>query len=77
MPFHYGWARLNVTTFSGEITATLIGYAYETIPNKPIITGKAKGPDVVTVQPASLGQLATGASAIPAWRVKPTTATTH
>jgi hypothetical protein len=75
---HYGWARLNETCArSGENTAILTGYAYETVPNKPIITGKTKGPDMVTLQPASLGHLATGASAIPAWRVKQTTATTH
>jgi hypothetical protein len=40
----------------------LTGYAYETIPNKPIIAGKTKGPDVFTVQPGSLGHLARGAS---------------
>jgi uncharacterized repeat protein (TIGR03803 family) len=50
----------------------LTGYAYETIANKSIIAGKTKGPDVVTVQPASLGHLARGASAIPAWRAKET-----
>ena len=45
---HYGWARIAVTP---GINATLTGYAYETIPNKPIITGKTKGPDVVTLAP--------------------------
>jgi hypothetical protein len=76
---HYGWARLNVPSISQQhgITAVVTGYAYETIPGKPIITGKTKGPDVVTLQPATLGHLATGASAIPAWRVKQTAATTH
>jgi hypothetical protein len=75
---HFGWARLNVPSISHQhgITAVVTGYAYETIPGKPIITGKTKGPDVVTLQPATLGHLATGASAIPAWRVK-TAATTH
>jgi len=61
---HYGWARLNET----EIYATLTGYAYETIPNKPIIAGKTHGKDVITLQGRSLGHLARGASAIPAWR---------
>lgn len=65
---HYGWARLNVTTTGSGIHALLTGYAYETVPNKPIVTGKTKGRDVITVQPASLGHLARGASAIPAWR---------
>jgi hypothetical protein len=55
---HYGWARLKTTACH----ATLTGYAYETIPNKPIITGKTKGPDVITVQPGSLGALAAGAA---------------
>ena len=53
---HYGWARLSVDNFVNDITATLTGYAYETIPNKPIIAGRTKDPDVVTVQPASLGR---------------------
>jgi hypothetical protein len=70
---HYGWARLNVSARAqdgADIIATLTGYAYETTPNKAIIAGKTKGPDVVTVQPATLGHFAQGASAIPAWRVK-------
>ena len=60
-----------------SLSGLLTGYAYETIPNKPIIAGKTKGPDVVTISPASLGHLAAGASAIPSWRVKQTRATTH
>lgn len=70
---HYGWARLNVTLSSQiiyGIQASLTGYAYETIPNKPIITGKTKGPDVITLEPATLGRLAQGASGISAWREK-------
>ena len=75
---HYGWARVSVPAITTNgITAVVTGYAYETIPNRPIITGKTKGPDVVTLQPATLGHLATGASAMPAWRVKQTAATTH
>jgi hypothetical protein len=67
---HYGWARLNVTCSISrrKATGTLTGYAYETIPGKSIIAGKTKGPDVITVQPASLGRLAQGASGISAWR---------
>jgi hypothetical protein len=71
---HYAWARLNasLTPNNGRVraTATLTGYAYETIPNKPIIAGKTHGEDVITLEPASLGHLARGASAIPAWRTK-------
>ena len=65
---YFGWARLSVSFVSPRISAVLTGYAYETIPNKPIIAGKTKGPDVTTVSPASLGHLAAGASAIPALR---------
>jgi hypothetical protein len=67
---HYGWARFSVTTGSEGAVATLTGYAYETIPNKLIIAGKTKGPDVVTWEPATLGRLAQGASGISAWREK-------
>jgi hypothetical protein len=58
---HYGWARLSTAR---RINATLSGYAYETIPNKPIIAGEIKGPDVVTIQPGSLGQLARGVATV-------------
>jgi len=57
---HYGWARLNVTCNQTEVTGTLTGYAYETIPNKPIITGRTKGADDSDVAPATLGRLASG-----------------
>jgi hypothetical protein len=69
---HYGWARLNVTVHGTSVSGTLTGYAYETIPNKPIKAGQTHGKDEAT-----LGHLATGASAIPVWRVKPTAATSH
>jgi hypothetical protein len=75
--YHFAWARMTVTITQNRFSATLTGYAYETISGKAIIAGKTKGPDVITVQPASLGHLAAGASAIPAWRVKRTAATTH
>ena len=62
---HYGWARMNVKVEGLTITGTLTGYAYETIPNKAIITGKTHGKDEV-----SLGALAVGSSAIHGWRQK-------
>jgi hypothetical protein len=78
---HFGWARLNVTLSQGaHIQATLTGYAYETVANKPIITGKTKGPEaddgnatsarvsMPTPVPPSLGLLARGCSALVAWR---------
>jgi hypothetical protein len=60
--FHYGWARLNVRGAKDGFTirAVLTGYAYETVPGKGIIAGQTKGPDVITVQQATLGRLALG-----------------
>src|SRR5579862_158636 len=61
---HYGWARLSVTLGhhrqSDDVSGTLTGYAYETDPEKPIIAGRITGPDVITVQPETLGGLALG-----------------
>lgn len=42
---HFGWARLNVSCKELHVFASLTGYAYETIPNKPIIAGQTKGTD--------------------------------
>jgi hypothetical protein len=77
---HYGWARASVSKFPFAVTLT--GYAYETIPNKPIIAGKTHGaedidpgpgasltnpiPDIP--QPATLGALAMGAPGLSIWR---------
>ena len=61
---HYGWARLSVTLGHhrqyGDVSGTLTGYAYETVPNKAIIAGQITGPDVIAVQPETLGSLARG-----------------
>ncbi len=65
---HYGWARLSVNSCNvNGLKALLTGYAYETVANKPIITGRTNGPDVITVEPATLGHLARGSSAVSAW----------
>lgn len=80
---HYGWARIKVVvkgrsnhfTFATYLT----GYAYETIANKPIVTGKTSGavesgatesgtPASLRPAPAGLGMLSAGASALPIWR---------
>lgn len=65
---HYGWARVSVTVGHrrqlNDVSATLTGYAYETIANKAIIAGDTNAPDAVTEQPDtaphSLGTLALG-----------------
>lgn len=82
---HYGWARLTVELGNHGFRATLTGYAYETIPNKPIIAGKTKGtddasrrteqanvasPGTPAPQPASLGLLAMGSPGLSIWRRK-------
>jgi len=80
---HFGWARVTVTTTGKTFTATLTGYAYETIPNKSIIAGKTKGRDgiddaIAQANPASLtappraaatlGLLAMGSPGLSIWR---------
>jgi hypothetical protein len=80
---HYGWARLSVSVDNDglDIEGTLTGFAYETIPNKPIITGKTEGPEEGSndganpatlneplLQPASLGLLSMGSPALSVWR---------
>jgi hypothetical protein len=76
---HFGWARLAVSVQHFTFTATLTGYAYETIPGKPIIAGATKGPDDAeptaalsshTPEPATLGALALGAPGLSIWRRK-------
>lgn len=60
---HFGWARVRVTkNFTHryfQFTAFLTGYAYETIPGKPIIAGATKGQEE---QEGSLGAFAAGAA---------------
>ncbi len=78
---HYGWARLTVSTQRFMVTATLTGYAYETIPGKPIIAGATTGPEEAeSSAPAStpsselsseattLSVLALGAPGLSIWR---------
>jgi hypothetical protein len=61
---HYGWARFSVTVEHhrqyDDVSGTLAGYAYETVPDKPIIAGQITGSDVITLQPETLGGLALG-----------------
>jgi hypothetical protein len=78
---HYGWVRLSIvgpcTTGGNDL---LTGYAYETIPNKPIIAGKTSGfaaadtrAQYVFPAPSnqpSLGMLAFGTDGLNIWRRK-------
>jgi hypothetical protein len=78
---HFGWARLTVNSGTGNISARLTGFAYETQVGKPIIAGSTAGDEDAeitgtepafgqrTIGPAAqLGLLAAGAPAIPIWR---------
>ncbi len=71
---HYGWVRSTIITEPGTSwSATITGYAYETVANKPIKAGTA-ATAAANVEashgPAgpSLGMLAAGAEAMPLWR---------
>ncbi|MGA9967401.1 MAG: hypothetical protein WBQ10_19550 [Terriglobales bacterium] len=77
---HFGWARVKIASMY-PYKIFLTGYAYETIPNKPIVTGETKGPDDGTVgqpapatlgapmpPPVTLGILALGSPALSIWR---------
>jgi len=57
---HFGWARLNMTA-NKSATATLVDWAYETIPDTPIIAGAVPEPSSL-----SLGFLALGAVGVAA-----------
>jgi hypothetical protein len=78
---HFGWARFDVRIYrnpEAAINAVLTGYAYETIPNQPIVTGQTKETNdtarlnvsrtTPAPQPATLAILAQGAPALSIWR---------
>jgi hypothetical protein len=82
---HYGWARIEVHADRLKVTARLTGYAYETVANRPIVTGLTHAPfdegaeassghagKLPTAEPASLGCLAEGAPGVKAWRATAT-----
>jgi hypothetical protein len=63
---HFGWARLNVTCSGGMVNPVLTGYAYETVADRPILTGRERGSDesndsTSAASSGSLGRLAQGA----------------
>jgi hypothetical protein len=80
---HYGWARLTTGDCAPPgLSGTLTGYAYETIANRPILTGKTQGREesssidqpnpaslgTPAAGPATLGALAIGAPGLSIWR---------
>ncbi len=85
---HFGWIRLTVTSNvklkKPTLEATITGWAYETVANKPIKAGTAAtagnaGEPTVRIQAPeelhnqdqpgpSLGMLARGAESLPMWR---------
>jgi hypothetical protein len=72
---HFGWVRMTVTSDKVlSITGTITGYAYETVPNKPIVAGTAatSAAEALVGQQsgASLGMLASGADGLALWRSK-------
>jgi hypothetical protein len=73
---HYGWARI---VHDQATSWRLTGYAYETVPNRPIIAGATKGgveesqPADVSFKtnapkPATIGMLALGAPGLSIWK---------
>jgi hypothetical protein len=75
---HYGWARVTITGGCGDYRLTLSGYAYETVPNQPVLAGLLNyvqssspiptPPAHTNPEPASLGALAMGAPGLSIWR---------
>jgi hypothetical protein len=71
---HYGWAAFTVSSGDGA-TATLTGYAYETVPGKGLKAGQTHNTDSITdsndvgqMRPSTLGALAAGARGLDVWR---------
>ncbi len=65
---HYGWAEFNVEGYAFELEATLLGYAYDTVPNQAIEAGQTTSASYATPEPATLGLLALGFLGLAAWR---------
>jgi hypothetical protein len=71
---HYGWAYIKFVAPGNFLSGSIYGYAYETVPNQPIVTGQTSGlvengrsgvPGPTAINSvhnasASLGLLATG-----------------
>jgi hypothetical protein len=72
---HYGWIRLSVTLKNfRQFTATITGFAYETVAGKAILTGQVASessavlPNSDLMAWPSLGAMALGSSGLQLWR---------
>jgi hypothetical protein len=66
---HYGWARLTMDpSCPYGCNLRIFGYAYETIPGKPITAGDEGNTSEAFAKPTTLGTLALGAPALNSWR---------
>ena len=63
---HFGWAEFNVTWSDLFLTATLEGYAYDTVPGQGLLAGQTSD----TPEPGTLGLLALGSLGLGFWRRK-------
>jgi hypothetical protein len=83
---HYGWARIKLVSPGAVNSASIYGYAYESVPDQTIVTGQTSGtpgensqvsqpnpaPSTHDNKPQTLGMLAAGARATAVRRGKST-----
>lgn len=66
---HFGWARMSVQYVECyPCIGRVLGYAYETIPNKAIIAGDEGHSEKASTEPRMLGALALGFRGLDLWR---------
>jgi len=65
---HFGWARVSMNFWSYDAVAEVLGYAYETVPGKPIMAGDTSHATKAALESAPLGALALGAPGLQLWR---------
>ncbi len=69
---HFGWVRLSVKIQGKDLGCQfktyVTGYAYETLPNTAIVTGKLHDAKSESLPGPALGELALGSAGLVAWR---------
>jgi hypothetical protein len=70
---HYGWIRLTTAACigGGRLEATIMGYAYNSVPDQPILAGQENAvPGAAAMKSGSgtLGELALGSLGLNLWR---------